>query len=269
MAELPARETWIKAGAGASADVWAIDELRVLKLFRSDVNDVPVALEYAAGAWAADQALPVPRPLARVALEGRAGIIFERMQGADMLSIITRAPWRMWALIRQLADLHGKVHRQPGSTALPRQIDVLRHRIMRSRAGAVAVEAALRRIDRVESDGAWLVHGDFHPGNLLLSGAGVAIIDWAQAAVGLPAADVARTELLLRFGGGGSGATAFAGAVTARWYRHCYMRHSTVSRAAIDAWRLPVAVAWHRGQLGVAEARLERWIACLVAQDRG
>lgn len=259
MAELPARETWTKAGEGASAEVWAIDEARALKLFRPGVNDVPVALEYQAGGWAADQGLPVPRPLARVVVDDRAGIVFQRATGADMLSVIRRAPGRMWTLIGQLARLHAQVHEKPGNAALPRQIDVLRHRIVRSRAGAAAIEAALQRIDGLET-GSCLVHGDFHPGNLLLSDAGTTIIDWAQAAVGTAAADVARTDMLLRFGGGG----VLAGAITARWYRLCYARHSGLHAAAIDPWRLPVAVAWHRGQLGPIEARVERWIAGLM-----
>ncbi|MEK7343210.1 MAG: aminoglycoside phosphotransferase family protein [Pseudomonadota bacterium] len=263
MAELPARETWTKAGEGASAEVWAIDEARVLKLFRAGVNDVPVALEYQAGDWAADQGLPVPRPLARVVVDDRAGIVFQRASGADMLSVIRRVPGRMWALVGQLARLHAQVHEKPGNAALPWQIDVLRHRIVRSRAGAAAIEAALQRIDGLET-GSCLVHGDFHPGNLLLSDAGTTIIDWAQAAVGTAAADVARTDMLLRFGGGGGGGV-LAGAITARWYRLCYARHSSLRSAAIDPWRLPVAVAWHRGQLGPIEARVERWIAGLMA----
>lgn len=260
MAELPARATWTRAGEGASAEVWAIDGGRVLKLFRPGVNDVPINLEYLAGAWAADQGLPVPRPLARVVVDDRQGIIFERAAGADMLSVMARAPWRMWGLVRKLAEVHAQVHDEPGSAALPRQIDVLRHRIVRSKAGASAIEAALRQVEGLET-GSCLVHGDFHPGNLLLSGGGATIIDWAQAAVGSPAADVARTEMLLRFGG----AAALAGMITARWYRHCYARYSAVEAGVIDQWRLPVAVAWHRGQLGSAEPRLEHWIARLMA----
>ncbi|MBM3277789.1 MAG: phosphotransferase [Candidatus Handelsmanbacteria bacterium] len=43
-----------------------------------------------------------------------------------------------------------------------------------------------------------LCHGDFHPGNLLLTPAGPVIIDWIDASRGNPAAGLARTSLLFR-----------------------------------------------------------------------
>ncbi|NJD59100.1 MAG: hypothetical protein FIA98_06850 [Anaerolineae bacterium] len=45
-----------------------------------------------------------------------------------------------------------------------------------------------------------LCHGDFHPGNILLTRRGPVIIDWIDASRGSPLMDVARSSLL--FGGG-------------------------------------------------------------------
>jgi len=44
-----------------------------------------------------------------------------------------------------------------------------------------------------------LCHGDFHPGNVLVAADRVGVIDWANAARGVPDADHARTLLLLRW----------------------------------------------------------------------
>ncbi|QGP77588.1 phosphotransferase family protein [Sphingobium sp. CAP-1] len=261
------QDHWTRIGQGASADVWAVDDRQVVKLFRADVNDVPIALEYAAGQWAAAQGIPVARPIGRVILGERSGILFERIDGPDMLSMILKRPFRMWRLIRRLARLQARIHRCPAAEALPRQIDVLRHRVARSLAGEAAIAAAERLLDSAPP-GNRLVHGDLHPANLLLAPRGTIIIDWAQAASGVPAADVARTELLLRFGTvGGGQVSALAGAITARWYRHCYVHYSGLDSAALDSWRLPIAVAWHRGQVGQAEARLVKWIARLTARS--
>ena len=46
-------------------------------------------------------------------------------------------------------------------------------------------------------DGDRLCHGDFHPANVLDAADGPMVIDWTLAARGDPAADVARTRLLL------------------------------------------------------------------------
>src|SRR5262249_24371676 len=43
-----------------------------------------------------------------------------------------------------------------------------------------------------------LCHGDYHPDNVLLSARGPLVIDWENAALGDPLADVARTLLLFR-----------------------------------------------------------------------
>lgn len=257
-------DDWEKIGEGASAEVWALDDRRVLKLFRADVNDVPIALEQAAGQWADAQGLAVARPSGRIRLDGREGIMFERVHGIDMLTAILRKPFRMWRLIARMARLQAQMHRMPGSEILPRQIDVLRHRILRSQAGDAAIQKAWR-LAEILPTGDRLTHGDFHPGNLLLAERGMVVIDWAQASSGMPAADVARTELLLRFAGvGRKGASPLAALITAHWYRHCYKRYSGMSTAAINAWRLPVAVAWYRGQAGLPQERLARWIGRLV-----
>src|SRR5262249_32610054 len=49
-------------------------------------------------------------------------------------------------------------------------------------------------------DGDRLCHGDFHPANVLVGRNGPAVIDWTGATRGDPAADLARTRLLLQAG---------------------------------------------------------------------
>jgi Ser/Thr protein kinase RdoA (MazF antagonist) len=46
-------------------------------------------------------------------------------------------------------------------------------------------------------DGDRLCHGDFHVENVLVDGDDYFIIDWVDAAIGSPAADVARTSIIL------------------------------------------------------------------------
>src|SRR4030065_570068 len=47
-------------------------------------------------------------------------------------------------------------------------------------------------------DGDRLCHGDFHPGNILLSRPEPIVIDWIDASIGSPLADVARSSILAR-----------------------------------------------------------------------
>ena len=48
--------------------------------------------------------------------------------------------------------------------------------------------------------GSRLLHGDFHPDNILITATGPVIIDWIDAAQGDPLADVARTLIIISIG---------------------------------------------------------------------
>lgn len=245
----------------------------MLKLFHPGVIEIPVALEYAAAGLASDLGVAVARPLARVVEEGRPGIIFERVTGPTMFAEMIRRPYRMWPLIRALARYQVALHAQvPGVVdVIPDMGVVMAHRIALSAAGAEAQARASARLDSLGIENR-LCHGDLHPANILLGATGLFAIDWSKAMIGSPAADAARTELLIRFGHGGkSGAPApmrFARAVTARWYRFCYSRLSGVTDNAIRAWHLPVAVAWYRGQADLRAAGLPDYIDAMAAKQR-
>ena len=60
---------------------------------------------------------------------------------------------------------------------------------------AARKEAARRQL-AASGEGDRLCHGDFHPGNILLSPRGPIIIDWETATRGHPLADVAATSVL-------------------------------------------------------------------------
>jgi aminoglycoside phosphotransferase (APT) family kinase protein len=42
-----------------------------------------------------------------------------------------------------------------------------------------------------------LCHGDFHPGNILMTQQGEVVIDWIDSALGNPLADLARTTIIV------------------------------------------------------------------------
>lgn len=244
----------------------------MLKLFHPGVIEIPVALEYAAASLASDLGVAVARPLARVEEEGRLGIIFERVTGPTMFAEMIRRPYRMWPLIRALARyqvaLHGQV---PGTVdVIPDMPTVMAHRIARSGAGRDVQARASMRLASLGTERR-LCHGDLHPANIVLGETGLFAIDWSKAMIGSPAADAARTELLIRFGHGGQSGTPapmrFARALTARWYRFCYSRLSGVKDSTIRAWHLPVAVAWYKGQADLRAAGLADYVDA-IARER-
>ncbi|HCN57676.1 MAG TPA: hypothetical protein DIS82_05895 [Exiguobacterium sp.] len=75
--------------------------------------------------------------------------------------------------------------------------------------------------------GTALCHGDFHPYNLLLVKEELYVIDWMDASIGNPLMDVARTFLLIRYGGRMSlrnPAERISRFILSHLYRVCYFK---------------------------------------------
>jgi aminoglycoside phosphotransferase (APT) family kinase protein len=115
-----------------------------------------------------------------------------------MLDVMPARPWRLGAYARHFAELHAGLHAK-SVPDLPRQRERVEARVRSAPLEARWRDAALRLLDTLP-DGDRLCHGDFHPANVILSGAGPVIIDWPDATSGNPLADVARTLTLIRFG---------------------------------------------------------------------
>jgi aminoglycoside phosphotransferase (APT) family kinase protein len=185
-----------KVGEGREAEVYAWGDDAVVKLYR------PGYLGHRAEAVALatlDGHGLAPRLLDVVDRDGRPGLVLERLGGSDMLGLLPRQPWRVLALARALAQTHLAIHEVQAPEGLPDLRQVLAARIDDVAVLPAPLRAlAFRVLDGLPS-GDRLCHGDFHPGNVLVAADRVGVIDWANAARGVPEADHARTLLLLRW----------------------------------------------------------------------
>ncbi|MET0258777.1 MAG: aminoglycoside phosphotransferase family protein [Methylobacterium sp.] len=231
-------------GTGLSSEVFPHGSDRVLKLYREPVEPAAVENEFRASALAYTRGLPVARPIALLKRNGRTGILFERLHGPTMLRHYARNPIGMLLALRRLAAIQHGLHALPAAD-LPSQHDRLAHDIGWARVPEATRDAALSVLDRLPR-GAAFCHNDIHPGNVLCTSDGLAVIDWQKAGAGCPAADVARTELVIRYGRlpkhGRARADRLRG-IAADWYVRCYRGLSGLGRAEIRAWHLPLMVA--------------------------
>jgi aminoglycoside phosphotransferase (APT) family kinase protein len=114
--------------------------------------------------------------------------------GRTLVDALTAAPWRVWALGTMFGRMQAAIHRTP----LPATLHAIPERWME---WAGPVEPALReRLLGGAPHPAALLHLDYHPLNVMTDGARVTgVLDWPNARVGDPRADLARTVVLLRF----------------------------------------------------------------------
>jgi Ser/Thr protein kinase RdoA (MazF antagonist) len=187
-----------KIGEGAMSEVHAWAPGQVVKLFKASVSRRLARHEahmtrvaFAAGA-------PAPEVLDVVTLEGRFGIVLERLDGPTLLQLSRSGEMTRAQTGATLASLNLSVHKTPASwevlhlrdwidDALRSVGDVVPPPI------ATGIRALLARLQL--GDG--LCHGDLHPDNVIMTADGPRIVDWTFAVRGPAAYDLARCHILL------------------------------------------------------------------------
>ena len=237
-------------GAGRTADVYAWGDDRILKLYQDHMPAAPIEREFAITRAAREAGVPVPATEELVEVDGRLGIVFERIRGVSMLKIIEAQPWRFIPTSRLLAELHAKMH----AGILPPGIYSQRQQIERGLELAIELpdveKETIRSILSRLPEGEVVCHGDFHPDNVLLTDHGPVIIDWMTGTRGHPLADVARTALLFQTGGLPPRVPFFIrlviNAMRGRMYSvylNRYLQIRPSARNEIGDWQLPLLAA--------------------------
>lgn len=235
-------------GAGRTAEVFAWGEDRALKLFFEGFP--PDAIEGEAAKTRAVHAagLPVPAVDAVIEVDGRRGIIFERVEGPSMLAAIHARPGSLLSTAARLADLHAQMHGldAPDLPALRPRLEWAIRRAPPLPDDLRA--AALRALDRLP-DGESICHMDFHPDNVVLTARGPVILDWDNSARGDPLADVRRTLMLFQMGlfyarsAAERRIFALALPLASALYRRRYVRRRHADGTALRSWAVPILAA--------------------------
>ncbi|HEY4027027.1 MAG TPA: phosphotransferase [Candidatus Dormibacteraeota bacterium] len=210
----------IVLASGRDADLIDLGDGRLLRRPR---QTRPLEAEVALMRFVRSAGYPVPE-----VFELRPdGMVLERVPGPTMLDDLAAHPWRVGRHARTLAALHRDLHRIPAA-------DGLRQAFGNPARGDV------------------VVHGDLHPGNVLLSPTGPVVIDWSSGGRGPAGADVADAWLVLA-------AAAVPGPAVQRALLSLFRRRFLAAflRAAgreEAARNLPAAAARRSADLNLAEA---------------
>lgn len=236
-------------GQGRTAEVLEYGEGKILKLYRDDVPEEYVDLEYRFSKWVYEQGVATPQPHERVVVEGRPGIVYQQIAGPTLLQQMNRKPWLNFSGFKQMAGLHYSLHQLEGMGEAGAQKKQLEHKIIA--APMLATEEKTQILSRLAElpDGEKLCHGDFHPDNILMDSK-LWVIDWMTGVRGNPAADVARSVIMFSIGALPERASMFTKGflgfarkrLTAQYVRR-YLKLSGLTLADINPWILPVAAA--------------------------
>jgi uncharacterized protein (TIGR02172 family) len=198
MSEISDRELIARSGY---ADIYAWDEGQILKLYHDWVPAYGVEHEARIGRLVHEVGLPVPAVGEIIEVNGRPGLISERIDGGTMADSLLETPEvgpeTVLQLARIFAGLQVHIHTHSNVPELPslqqqlerviKEIDVLPPNLK---------EGTLEALYKMP-EGDCICHGDFHPYNVLMSPHQPVVIDWNNISIGNPVADVARSALIL------------------------------------------------------------------------
>lgn len=228
---------------GRTAEIYAWEDGKVLKLFRVGFDSVDYEAQMANAVI--ESGVNAPQIYDVIDLEGRRGIIYERIDGETMSAIFLQKPFSIFSLARQFATTQATMHART-APSLPPLKDKLRSKIQRAEHLTDAVKSAVIAHLEKLPDGSSVCHGDFHPENIVVDGNDTKVIDWVDASQGDPMADVARTYVLLTVGNiqGTLRTRLMLGAgrlIFARLYLRYYFALRGGSFKEVQAWLMPVA----------------------------
>ena len=158
---------------GRTAQIFPWKDGRVVKLYFDFMNPDEAEFEARINAEMHAAGMPAPGDVELVEVEGRKGVLFERVEGPTLLQAMAAKPWRIAYYADMMADLHSQMHWaslgwlrdirgyfwwaiEHGPEGLPDE-----HR-----------QQVLERLRRMpEADG--VCHGDFHRKTLCFRGGGL------------------------------------------------------------------------------------------------
>lgn len=259
---MPAHETNYDLGApiavGRTAEICAWEPGWVVKLYFDRYGQDMVEFEQRIANAICATGLPVPAVGEIVSVAGRVGLLYQRCDGASMAVDLDHHPTRLFSHALTLAELHTEMHTKPMHADIPPLRRRLEYKIRDAKPLPENLRTAALTALEAMPDGDRLCHGDFHPGNVLLSQPDPVIIDWIDTSIGSPIADVARTSILAL----GTAATQPAKStklsihILHGIYLYRYFQLRPGGRAEYRRW-LPIVAAARLNE-GISE--LEPWL---------
>jgi aminoglycoside phosphotransferase (APT) family kinase protein len=187
---------------GADTLIWRVEHegmVSALRVFREEQLGTS-RREIAAMRAASVAGIPVPEIRAQTLWHGRPVLLLSWCPGVMLLDAFEQYPWRIWSLSVSFGRMHARLHRAAAGSELSHGAHSWIELVGPDER---ALQDQLRRLP-LRTDA--LLHLDYHPLNVLTDGRKItAVLDWANAEVGDPRADIARTVTLLRLYPGGRG----------------------------------------------------------------
>lgn len=184
-------------GEGSTATVYEWEEGTVLKLFVKGYPQSSIEREFNNAKAINDQNFAKPKVHEIISYEEQLGIVYDKVEGESLLDWVLETE-NLHECAKYMATQHKEIV-QNSVSGVPNYKQFLKSNILNaSSINLMKRDRALETLDKLK-DGDTLCHGDFHPGNILLSNGLTMVIDFMNVCHGHPLYDVARTVFLVEY----------------------------------------------------------------------
>jgi len=206
---------------------------KVIKLRDKDFPAPDVLSEAHNLAVVGETALKVPRLVEVTKIDGRWAVVWEYIEGTSLDKLMEKNKDKEDQYLERFVDIQLNMHSH-SATRLPLLIEKMERKIKASELDSTARYEILGRLASMPKH-TKLCHGDFNPGNVVITDKDEAyIIDWCHATQGNASADAAHTYLLFRLTGN---------AALADKYFALFCKKSGTEKRYVDKWLSIVAAS--------------------------
>jgi len=187
-----------KIGEGAFSEVYAWAPGRVMKLFKAGVSHLLGQHEVRMIRAVRAAGVPVPEVFGEVTLDGRFGIVLERLDGPTLWQLSRTGTVTFEQAGAIVAALAMSLHKTPPPPEVPSIREYMESEL-RHDDGKVPKHIAkdiLALIDRLPP-GDGLCHCDLSPGNVIMTDQGPMLVDWVSAMRGPAALELGFLHVIL------------------------------------------------------------------------
>lgn len=243
-------------GEGGCSEIfeWQ-DSGKIIKLAKANTDREAISREYYNNCIAWNIGLSVAQPFELVDIDGRPGIVIERIHGETLMERFMKQSLNREEGFNELkngaritARILKDIHKQSDVKNMPSQKDRMKYGIrLVDYLNAAEKEAVITLLDDLPMK-EQLCHGDPNPGNIILRNNKAVIIDWNDASIGNPEADLAEYIVMIRYAilppQVPNEAVEYFDSIREQIieaFLSEYMTFSAIDYNDIDAWIAPVA----------------------------
>ncbi|MDR7870107.1 MAG: phosphotransferase [Tissierellaceae bacterium] len=181
-------------GKGNTANVYEWTDGKVLKLFHQSYPKDAIEKEFQNTRAIAHMNFSKPSAYEIIKYKQQMGIVYDRLDGELLLDMIFRTEDLLPCAL-YMANLHKKILQNSIKNIQSYKV-FLKSNIMSTK--TEEREKILLKLEDLP-EGSSLCHGDFHPGNIIISNGKAIIIDFMNISSGHYLYDIARTVFLIQY----------------------------------------------------------------------